>query len=191
VGDRGGEFSGYIGFIRQFFNRPYRVAKVYGKGTGGVSHTPRKTWSQETGDLLNQGIGGEEGIIFAGQFLDKLLVLVQLLQVIGGHGINAVVLGTIDIVLITQDAIFQPSVTRFLLPSGILLFNGLNAPEAHSRAGHSVKLDGTRETLVTLGIVVLHDDLEFDGLEEVPLLLILRVVEELLDILAHTGYSVC
>lgn len=32
-----------------------------------------------------------------------LLVFVQLLQVIGGHGVNTVVLSTIDIVLVTEN----------------------------------------------------------------------------------------
>ena len=65
----------------------------------------------------------------------------------------------------------------------------MNAPDAHSGAGNGGKLDGSGETLVTLGVVVLQADLKLDGLEEVPLLLILRVLEELLDVLAHTGYS--
>ena len=32
-------------------------------------------------------------------------------------------------------------------------------------------LDGSRETLVSLGVVVLESDLELNGLDEVPLLL--------------------
>ena len=63
----------------------------------------------------------------------------------------------------------------------------MNAPDAHSRAGNGVEADGARETLVTLGIIVLQADLKLDGLEEVPLLLVLRVVEQGLDILAHSG----
>lgn len=55
-------------------------------------------------------------------------------------------LGTIDIVLVTQDA------------------------DGHVGAGHGGQLDSAGETLVTLGIVVLQADLELDSLEEVSLL---------------------
>lgn len=64
-----------------------------------------------------------------------------------------------------------------------------NAPDAHARAGDGRQLDGARETLVTLGIIVLQTDLELNGLEEVTLLLVERVVEKLLDILAHSGWE--
>lgn len=39
----------------------------------------------------------------ASELLDELLVLVQLLQVVGGHGVDTVVLGTVKIVLVTND----------------------------------------------------------------------------------------
>lgn len=42
-------------------------------------------------------------------------------------------------------------------------------------------------TLVTLGVIVLQADLELDGLQEVALLGVVAVVEELSDILTHTG----
>ena len=38
--------------------------------------------------------------------------------------------------------------------------------------GHGGKFDGAAETLVTLRVIVLEADLEFDGLEEVALLLL-------------------
>ena len=66
---------------------------------------------------------------------------------------------------------------------------GIIVPDAHVGTRNSRELDGTRETLVTLGVVVLQTDLKLDGLEEVTLLLILRVVEQLLDVLAHSGCS--
>lgn len=62
-----------------------------------------KTRTQETRNLLDQGVGGDERIVLAGELLDQLLVLVELLQVVGGHGVNTVVLGPVDIVLITED----------------------------------------------------------------------------------------
>ena len=96
-------------------------------------------------------------------------------------------LGTIDIVLVTQNA------------------------DAHVRAGDGGQLDSARETcvfrsvrcrcrcrrrlslgsarrtLVTLGVIVLQADLELDGLQEVALLGVVAVVEDLSDVLAHTG----
>lgn len=62
-----------------------------------------------------------------------------------------------------------------------------NAPDGHVGAGDGRQLDGARETLITLGIVVLQADLKLNGLVEVTLLLIERVVEKVLDILAHSG----
>ncbi len=61
--------------------------------------------TQETRNLLDQGLGGHESVVLAGKLLDQLLVLVQLLQVIGRHGIDTAVLGSVDIVLITENAI--------------------------------------------------------------------------------------
>ena len=63
-------------------------------------------------------------------------------------------------------------------------------PDAHVRARNGRQLDGARETLVTLGVIVLQTDLKLDGLEEVSLLLVLGVVQKLPDILAHSGYSI-
>jgi len=48
--------------------------------------------------------------------------------------------------------------------------------DGHVGAGNAGQLDGTRETLVTLGIVVLETDLELDGLQEVALLLIVGII---------------
>jgi hypothetical protein len=61
--------------------------------------------TQETGDLLDQGVGSDESIVLACELLDQLLVLVELLQIVGRHGINTTVLGTINIVLVTKNAI--------------------------------------------------------------------------------------
>ena len=59
--------------------------------------------------------------------------------------------------------------------------------DGHVRAGNAGQLDGARETLVTLGIVVLQADLELDGLQEVTLLLIVGIIQELLDVRTHSG----
>ena len=105
VGERGREFTGWT-----------LLDAVKDGGIDEV-HTLGETRTKETRDLLDQTLGSKEGIVLASKLLDELLVLVQLLQVIGGHAIDAVVLGTVKIVLVTENAIhplvhpshFQPS----------------------------------------------------------------------------------
>jgi len=138
--------------------------EIFVVGDGGWEFTSLgKTRTQETRDLLDQGVGSNEGIVLASKLLDELLVLVQLLQVIRAHGVDATVLGTINIMLITENA------------------------DAHARAGNDRESHGSGETLVTLGIIVLDADLEFDGFEEVSLLGLERVLEERLDVGTHSG----
>lgn len=60
--------------------------------------------SQNTRDLLDQGVGGEEGVVLLGQLLHQLLVLVELLESVGVHAGEAVGLGLVAMLLITQDA---------------------------------------------------------------------------------------
>lgn len=170
------------------------------KKRGG--RTLGETGTQETGDLLDETIGSKEGIVLAGKLLDELLVLVQLLEVISGHGVNAVVLSTVKIVLVTENTVLSTwsatcSRNSLIIELFFVFFDNIffsfflryasDVPDGHAGARDGGELDGTRETLVTLGVVVLQTDLELDGLEEVSLLLILRVVEQLLDILAHSG----
>lgn len=117
-----------------------------------------QTGTQETRNLLDKSLGSDESIVLASELLDELLVLVQLLQVIGGHGVDTTVLGTIEIVLVTQDA------------------------DGHVGARDAGQLDGARETLVTLRVIVLQADLKLDGLEEVTLLGLVGVLQELGDL---------
>jgi hypothetical protein len=63
----------------------------------------------------------------------------------------------------------------------------VDIPDAHTRAGNNGQTDGSRETLITLGIIVLEANLEFDGFEEVSLLGLERVFEKLLDVGTHSG----
>jgi hypothetical protein len=128
-----------------------------------TGRTLGKTGAEQTRNLLDEGLGGNERIVLAGELLDELLVLVELLQVIGGHGVDTTMLGTIEIMLVTEDA------------------------DAHVGTGHGRQLDGAGETLVTLGIIVLEADLELDGLEEVTLLGLVGVGEELLDLSPDVG----
>lgn len=63
----------------------------------------------------------------------------------------------------------------------------MNVPDAHSWSWNNWQTDGSGETLVTLRIIVLEADLEFDSFEEVSLLGLERVFEELLDVGSHSG----
>ena len=54
------------------------------------------------------------------------------------------------------------------------------------RRGGRDALDGTRETLVALRVVVFETNLEFDGLNEVALLLAVGLGKELFDGASHT-----
>lgn len=128
-----------------------------------VRRTLGKTGTEQTRNLLDQSLGRNEGIVLASKLLDELLVLVELLQVIGGHGVDTTVLGTVKIVLVTENA------------------------DGHVGAGHGGELDGAGETLVTLRVVVLEADLELDGLEEVTLLGLIGVGEEILDLGPDVG----
>lgn len=140
-----------------------------------------ETWTEETWNLLDQSIGSDESIVLACELLDELLVLVELLQVIGGHGVNTTVLGAIDIVLVTENA-------------GRMLVYALRdrsrrgfVPDAHVWAWDLWKTDGSRETLISLWVVVLETNLELDGLQKVALLGLEGVVQELLNVGAHSG----
>ena len=126
-------------------------------------HTLGETRTQQTRNLLDQALGSDERIVLPRELLDQLLVLVQLLEILGAHGVHSSVLGAIDVVLVAEDA------------------------DAHARARDTGQLDGAGETLVTLGVVVLEADLELDGLEEVALLLLVGVLQELLHVGTHTS----
>jgi hypothetical protein len=145
------------------------------------THTLGETRTKETGNLLDQGVGGYEGIVLAGELLNQLLVLVELLQIVRRHGVNAAVLGTINIMLVAKNA------TQISAPCLQIL--SIDLPDRHVGSGDNRKADRSRETLITLGIIVLEADLELDGLEEVPLLRLQRVLEEFLDIDTHSGYN--
>lgn len=55
-------------------------------------------------------------------------------------------------------------------------------PQRHIRAGNRRQPDGARETLVTLGVIVLQANLKFDSFQEVALLGLIGVLQELRDL---------
>ena len=72
-----------------------------------VECTLGKTGTQKTRNLLDEGIRCNKRIVFPSQFLDQLLVLVKLLQIVAGHGIDAVVFGPVNVVLVSQYTIVK------------------------------------------------------------------------------------
>jgi hypothetical protein len=125
--------------------------KGLGLGDNGGEHLDSvKDGSDDNGDSLQTGVGSEEEIELLGPLLDELLVLVELLELIkGGDGeVTKVVhvLNGLDSVLLIGD-------------------------EANLEVGSGVvgKSDGTDETLILLGIVILKTELELDGLDELAL----------------------
>lgn len=113
--------------------------------------------------MFDQNFGCNESIILLCQFLNQLLVLVHLFQVIDAHDIHTELFRPINIVGVSKHT------------------------DSHLRTGDGGKFDLTRETLVTaqvskaievkfdgkvpLGIIVLQADLQFDGFGEIALLL--------------------
>lgn len=93
VGHQGGELSSL------------RLTNVSRDNSDGVvvSHLV-KPRSQQSGDLLDQSVGSQEGVVLSRQLLHLLLVLVQLLEVVSGHGGDADRLGLVNVLLISQKA---------------------------------------------------------------------------------------
>jgi len=138
------------------------VVKVLGVRDGGRELSGLgETGAKQTRDLTNERLRGQECIVLLCEFLDELLVLVELLQVVNGHVLELNLLSPINISRIRKNA------------------------DRHARTGDIGKLDGTRETLVTLGVVVLESDLELDGLNKVALLLAVGIGQELFDGASH------
>lgn len=78
---------------------------------------------------------------------------------------------------------------RVSTPTWILSSSGVSGviPDGHVGAGDGRQADGARETLVTLGVIVLEADLELDSLEEVALLGLVGVLKELSDLSPDVG----
>lgn len=121
--------------------------------------------TQKSWDLLDQNFGSDESVVLLGQLLDQLLVLVQLLQVIDGHSVNTTGLSSVNIESITEDT------------------------DGHVWSWADWQLQSTRETLVSLRVVVLQTDLQFDGFQEVSLLGLSGVLQKLLDVFSNVRGS--
>jgi len=114
---------------------------------GGEFSSLGETGTKKTRNLLDQSLGGEESVVLLGELLDELFVLVELLQVLNGHERELLVklLCSVDIHGVGENA------------------------QRHPWSRDVGEFDGTGETLVPLGVVVLETDLELDSLDKVPL----------------------
>jgi len=138
------------------------VPQVVAVGDGGREFTSLgETGTQQTGNLLDQSFRSEESIVLLRQLLDQLLVLVELLQIIHTHVFEIDLLCPIDIGSISENA------------------------DGHAGTRNIGELDGPAETLVPLGIVILEADLEFDSLDELPLLVAIADFQQFLDRASH------
>jgi hypothetical protein len=106
-----------------------------------------ETRTQQTGDLTDQSGGRQECVVLGSQLFDKLFVLVHFFEILNGTGSNTSFRGVTAILFSTQQTNVE------------FLTRGVG------------DIDGTGETFVFLGIVILEGDLELDGLDEVSLLL--------------------
>ena len=66
-----------------------------------------ETGAEEAGDLLDERVGGDEGVVLAGELLDELLVLIEFFQVVRGHGVDGMVFGAVDVMLVAEDALLR------------------------------------------------------------------------------------
>lgn len=127
--------------------------------------------SEDGGDLLDEGVTGEEEGVFLGPLLNELLVLVEGLETVEIHGVNLDVLSlnNIEVLGISDEA------------------------DLEAGSGDMGETDGSSETLVLLGVVVLETDLEFNSLGELSGLLVLEDGLDAFsnlgvgDVLAHTS----
>ena len=105
-----------------------------------------------------------------------------LLQVVNGHVLKVDLLGTIDVCSICENADGHARTRDVGKPVRRYLGVGYGCMQC---LGLEDALDCSRETFVTLGVVVLETDLELDGLNEVALLLAVGIGKELLDRAPH------
>jgi len=126
--------------------------KRLGLGDDGGEHLDSvEDGSNNNGDSLQDGIGSEEEIELLGPLLDEFLVLVELLELVKRGEVE-----------VTESGEILGGFNSMLL-----IGDEANLEVGSGRVGES---DGSDETLILLGIVVLKTDLEFNGLDELALL---------------------
>ena len=96
--------------------------------------------SEDGGDLLDEGVRSEEHGVLLGPLLDELLVLVEGLQEIEVNCVNLDVLGLNNVEMLGVS----------------------DQADLEAGSGDVGEADGSSETLVLLGIVVLEADLELN-----------------------------
>ena len=109
-----------------------------------------KNGSNDDGNFLEDGIGSDKELILFGPFLDEFLVLVEFFEgvKISDFDINVLILNFCLVLCISDNADFKVG------------------------TGDVGKTDGTDETFVLLGIVVLKSELDFNRLSEFSLFVV-------------------
>lgn len=125
----------------------------------------RQLRTQKSWDLLDQDFGSDESVVLLSQLLNQLLVLVQLLQILNGHSIDTTGLSSVDVESVTEDT------------------------NRHVWSWADWQLQSTRETLVSLRVVVLQTDLQLNGFQKVSLLGVVGVSQQFLDVFSNLRRS--
>lgn len=161
-----------------------------------VGRTFGQTGTEQTGDLFDKGLGSQKSVVFLGELLDKLLVLVESTQR-GRHifGSRYAICPTfsshrrtcIRARFASHDRCrLHPRECRWTCEGGECwaICHGKMSSEQDRWTGDSV-LDGARETFVSLRVIVLETDLEFDRLHKVALFLVVGSSKKFLDGAPH------
>jgi len=118
---------------------------VVGVKAGGELTSLGETRTEDTGKHTGDSSRSEESVVAVSKSLDLLLVLVEELEVIHGHGLNANSLSLSVVDIVTDHA------------------------DLEARARNVGEDDGTGETLLLVGVVGLESDLELDRLDVLAL----------------------
>jgi hypothetical protein len=162
------ELNGGTGIINLGF-QVFSMRDDLGEHTNTVENG-----SKDGGDLLDEGVAGKKESVFLGPLLDELLILVE--------GLKELEVNNIDVDVLSLDDIHVLGIT--------------DQADLKLRSGDVGETDGTSETLILLGVVVLEANLELDGLDELSSLLVLENSGEGLSnlgvsyILAHSSLGV-
>ena len=111
-----------------------------------------KNGSEDGWNLLDEGVSGEKHGVLLGPLLDEFLVLVEGLKCVEVHNIdvNVLFLNYLQMLGISDQA------------------------DLHLGSWDVRESDGTGESLIFLGIVVLKSDLEFNSFLELSFLFVIK-----------------